>query len=137
MLYVKDFCNAPAVTVQPLTSLKECLEIMEREKFRHLLVTEKNEETGQDMLKGIVVRRDIESALLQPSRIPQTPVEWIMSKNLITVEEKAPLIDALKLMNQYKYSGLPVVQGEALVGMFTETDVVKALIAFLEGEHDQ
>lgn len=126
MLYVKDFRNTPAVTVEPNTTLKECLEIMEREKFRHLLITE------QKVLRGIVVRKDIEGALRQPSRYPETPIDWIMSKSPITIEDSAPLIEALKLMSQFKYSGLPVMDGDNVVGMFTETDVVRALISILE-----
>jgi acetoin utilization protein AcuB len=126
MLYVKDFRNTPAVTVEPTATLKECLEIMERENFRHLLITE------NEMLVGIVVRKDIEGALRQPSRYPETPVDWIMSKKPITIEDEAPLINALKLMVEYKFSGLPVMKGNKVVGMLTETDVVKALISILE-----
>ncbi len=131
MLYVKQYQNTPAITVEASATLKECLEIMDREKFRHLLITEDNK------LRGIVVRRDIESALRQPTRFPETPIDWIMSKNPVTIEEDALLIDALKLMSLHKFSGLPVVNGDRLVGMFTETDVVKALISILEDEKYQ
>ncbi|OEH84438.1 hypothetical protein BHU72_09475 [Desulfuribacillus stibiiarsenatis] len=128
MLLVRDFRNTPAVTVEPSATLKECLDIMEERKFRHLLITENG------ALRGIVVRKDIEAALRQPSRYPETPVDWIMSKDLVTVEDSATLLEALKLMEQYKYSGLPVVEGDVVKGMFTETDVVKALISILEKE---
>ncbi|OEF95613.1 CBS domain-containing protein [Desulfuribacillus alkaliarsenatis] len=129
MLLVSEFRNTPAVTVEPSTSLKECLDIMERERFRHLLVIEAGK------LVGIVVRKDIEGALRQPSRYPETPVEWVMSKNLVTVNNDTSLLDALKLMKKYKYSGLPVMDGDQVAGMFTETDVVKAFIAIIEREN--
>lgn len=125
-MLVKDFSNSPAITVTPSETLKECLAIMEREGFRHLLVKE------GDKLVGIVVRKDIEGALRQAARIPETPVDWVMSKNLVTVQEDASLIEALKLMQEYKYSGLPVMAGDQVVGMLTETDVVSALIKYLE-----
>lgn len=128
MVLVKDYRNTPAITVTPSTSIGDCLKMMQERKIRHLLVVE------GDKLHGIVVRKDIESALREPSRFPETPVEWIMSKNLVTIENSAKMLDALYLMDKHKYSGLPVLDNGKVIGMFTESDVVKTLIKLLETE---
>jgi len=54
-------------------------------------------------------------------------VARLMSVDPITVAESAPLDLAVRLLEEHEISGLPVVDaGGALVGMLSQTDVVRA-----------
>jgi len=55
-----------------------------------------------------------------------------MSINPITVTPRTPIIEAAKLMRSRKIGGLPVVDGDYLVGIVTETDLLNYLIRLLE-----
>lgn len=55
-------------------------------------------------------------------------VEEIMTKNVIFAKVSDTLYDAIKKMDEYNISGLPVVDKSGkLVGIFSRTDVIKLL----------
>ncbi len=52
------------------------------------------------------------------------PVKDIMVKKLVTVSPETPTLEALKLMRKHKVGSLPVMQGQKLAGLVTESDFV-------------
>jgi CBS domain-containing protein len=50
-----------------------------------------------------------------------------MTKNPITCTAGMPLRNAVALMRKNHIGGLPVMEGEALVGMLTESDIISQL----------
>ena len=50
-----------------------------------------------------------------------------MTKNPVTVQGDAPVRDAAALLRAHKIGGLPVMDGEKLVGMITESDILRLL----------
>ena len=50
-----------------------------------------------------------------------------MSRDLLTVDEKTPLVDAVRDMNKRRVGAALVLDGERLVGVFTERDVLRAV----------
>jgi predicted transcriptional regulator len=59
-------------------------------------------------------------------------VKDIMTNSARTVLAETPLIEVVSLMCLYRYSGLPVVDGEKLVGFIAERDVLHRLFPSLE-----
>ena len=51
-------------------------------------------------------------------------VKDIMSRNLITVSPEDSLVRAAELMRQYDVGILPVMEGEKIVGVITDRDIV-------------
>ena len=49
----------------------------------------------------------------------------IMTSPVITVTPATPIAEAARLMLQHRISGLPVVEGEEVVGMITEGDLLR------------
>jgi len=94
-------------------------------------------------LVGIVTDRDvrqadISSAVMQERRyvdyvLDRIQVEGIMTPHPITVAPAASIGEAARLILENKIGGLPVMDGESLVGIITETDLIRALIAMLDG----
>jgi CBS domain-containing membrane protein len=86
-------------------------------------------------LVGLVSHRDLlRTALIeQPDSAPQAENEAlagittgeVMNTSVDTVEPDTPLVEAAELMLENKYGCVPVVEGDRLVGILTESDFVR------------
>ncbi len=64
--------------------------------------------------------------------VDHTLVDASMTPDPITITPDAPLPRAIELLLEHKISGLPVVEGDRLVGIVTVTDLLRALARLLE-----
>ncbi len=92
-------------------------------------------------LVGIVTKEDIER--YSPSKatslsmgeitylLSKTKIKQIMTKDLVTISPDALLEEAATLMRDQKVGFLPVVDGDKLVGIITESDIFDAFIELL------
>ncbi|MFQ5762297.1 MAG: CBS domain-containing protein, partial [Candidatus Bathyarchaeia archaeon] len=58
-----------------------------------------------------------------------TKVKEVMTKNPVTVEASATVLDAVKLMNQKGFSGLIVVDKGKLAGLISERSLLRRFVA--------
>jgi acetoin utilization protein AcuB len=119
MLVVERMARNP-VTVTEQTTAEQALEIMVERKIRHLPVLEQGEN-----LVGIVSEKD----LLRTGE--DVPVARVMTSDVITVTEYAALEEAARIMVDHRVSSLPVMRGNRLVGIITETDLFKVFLELL------
>ena len=78
---------------------------------------------------GIITERDIVRILgkLNPDLL-NTPLNMLMSRPLITIEESAFMIDASKLMNTKKIRRLVVIdRNNKMCGILTQNDIFRAI----------
>ncbi len=61
-------------------------------------------------------------------------IEAIMSTNLITVTPSATLAEARTLMHENRIHHIPVIEGDAIVGLVTLTNVLAATDSFLRDD---
>lgn len=54
-------------------------------------------------------------------------IHEIMTRNPVTVEASAPVREAAALLRKHKIGGLPVMERGKLVGMITESDILRLL----------
>lgn len=66
--------------------------------------------------------------------IPLIAVKNIMSKNMAAIESHEPIVSAAKIMKQQKTGSLLVKQNDNLVGIVTDVDMTRKVLA---GELDQ
>jgi len=59
-------------------------------------------------------------------------IDEIMSRDVKVVRPTTSVLDAAKLMRNFKISCLPVVEGDTVVGLVTESDLVDVLIGALD-----
>jgi adenylylsulfate kinase-like enzyme/CBS domain-containing protein len=131
-MLVSELMAADPVTVSPDTPVFEARQRMLQERIRHLPVTER----GQ--LVGIVTDRDIRLNL--PSQatslsvwevnylLARLTVEKVMTRTVITVGPDRDAGDAARLMLEHRIGGLPVMDAGRVVGILTETDIVRAFV---------
>jgi acetoin utilization protein AcuB len=56
-----------------------------------------------------------------------------MTKEVITVAENTPLEEAARIMADQRIGGIPVMQGEDVIGMITQTDIFRVFLEMLGG----
>jgi CBS domain-containing protein len=75
---------------------------------------------------GIVTKGDVLRRGILPGLDPKaTPVERVMSRNVVTIGKDATLEEASRLMSEKKVSKLPVLENDRLVGIITSTDIIR------------
>ena len=127
---VRELMTGAPITVSPDTPVFDARQTMIKERIRHLLVSENRR------LVGIVTDRDIRLNL--PSQatslsmwemnylLAQLTVDKIMTTGVIIVGPDLEARAAARLMLEHKIGALPVLDGEHLIGIITETDVLRA-----------
>lgn len=116
---VKDIMISSVITVESRKSLAQALELMIEHNIRRLPVM------AGGKLVGMIVQHDIEKALRAPEILPETPVDWVMTRPPMTTSPEADLSEAINLLIEKKISGLPVLKEQELVGIISETDVLR------------
>jgi CBS domain-containing protein len=80
-----------------------------------------------DGLIGLVTDRDIVTRVVANRRDPaQVPLSEITTKALVTITPDAGIADARQLMAEHQIRRLPVVKGDALVGIISLGDLALA-----------
>ncbi|HEX9126560.1 MAG TPA: CBS domain-containing protein [Methylomirabilota bacterium] len=127
---VRELMTGAPITVSPDTPVFDARQTMIKERIRHLLVIE------ADRLVGIVTDRDIRLNLpSQATSLSMWEVNYLLAKLtvskvmttsviIIGPDQEAP--DAARLMLEHKIGALPVLDGSRLIGILTETDVLRA-----------
>ncbi len=129
---VKELMTAPPITTSPDTPVLEARQLMIEKRIRHLLITE------GPQLCGIITDRDIRLNLPSPATslsvweinylLARMTVASAMTKSVVTVDPRCDARTAAQLMLEHKIGALPVVDGGALVGIITETDLLRAFV---------
>ena len=129
---VRDLMTTSPITVGPETLVLDARQLMIDKRFRHVLITD-----GPKLL-GIVTDRDIRLNLPSPATslsvweinylLARLTVASVMTKSLVTVSPRQDTREAALLMLDHKIGALPVVDGGQLVGIITETDLLRAYV---------
>jgi len=128
-LWVSQLMSRNPVTVRPEESVAAARERMAKGGFHHLPVVDA---TGR--LVGIVSQHDLERARTRPTHDFQAlRVADCMTPDPVTVTPDTLVVEAVQKMLAYHIGSLPVLQGEQLVGILTERDVL-AWVAGGNGE---
>jgi acetoin utilization protein AcuB len=135
MLLVKDSMTREVVVLPPQATAGEALALCRERRIRHVPVLE------DGRLVGIVSDRDLRSAtpaLGDPARaeaLGRIVISEVMAGDVTTARPDDPIEVAANAMRENKIGCLPVVEGDALVGIISSSDVMEALV-YLMGAHE-
>jgi acetoin utilization protein AcuB len=131
-MLVQDVMQTKLFTVTPETTLPEALRLTGQRGVRHLPVLD------GDRLVGILSDRDLKRAMASPATsleaheltylLDRLCVAEIMTRTVITIGRTFPIEAAACLMVQEKIGALPVTDDGRLVGLVTETDVLRLFV---------
>ena len=117
------------LTVDCATKVRDAVNLLAEHKIGALPVLR----AGQ--VAGIMSERDIIYCLKSDgAAVLDWPVEKIMTAPAISVAPTADILGALSLMTRRRIRHLPVVEGEALVGLVSIGDLVKFRMDRIEAE---
>lgn len=131
---VSDLMSRNVVTVGASDSCRDAAAKMHGARVRHLPVVDEG-----GALVGIVTDRDLRHHLFGPRvmkdvglisvdiLLKAVPVSEVMSTPVMSVPAKADVVEAARIMLEDKVGSLPVVEGGRVVGIVTETDVLRQI----------
>jgi len=118
---VADIANE-LITISGEASIKEAAEVMLEHNIGSIIVVE----NGKPI--GIVTKSDLLSRVLVKCRDPrECKAREVMSSPLISVKKDTPILEAMRTLKNRKVRRLLVCDGEKLVGIVSETDLVRAV----------
>jgi CBS domain-containing protein len=101
----------------------DAIKVMGEKNIGAVLVIE------DSVLKGVLSERDYaRKIVLKEKSSKETVVGEIMERNIITVKPTDNLDYCMELMSSKRVRHLPVVDGNAVLGVISMGDVVKAII---------
>lgn len=125
-MVVRDYMSVPPITLTTDDSYHAALRLLQENRLHHVPVVD-----HRKALVGILAERDL---LLAAARYMHNPVDVneVMHRDVVTAMPETPLSEAATLMTTHKIGSLPVVDAEdKLVGIITETDILRAFIDLL------
>lgn len=135
-MLVKNRMSSPVISVEPEMPIMEALNLMRARQIRRMPVVDK-----RGKLVGIVSDKDLLNA--GPSAatslsvweinylVGKIKVENVMTKAVLTVDGETPIEEAARIMVDNKIGGLPVMDGEEIIGVITESDLFKILLELM------
>ncbi|MEA5488197.1 PAS domain S-box protein, partial [Pseudanabaena sp. CCNP1317] len=121
--------NRSPLVVDPNTTVLEAIAQMREADSGYVLVMASDEiDSGSDLL-GILTREDITRISLKGCTFDQLLVKDEMCSPVITIQESelTDMKSALVLFYSYQISRLPVLNGDRLVGVLTQNDLIDLL----------
>jgi len=116
---VRQLLKRPPVTVSPSSPIRAVAELMRAQRVSSVLVVD------QGHLFGLVTDRDLRNRALADGLDPSLPVLDIATMAPRTIGIDAPGFEALLLMARHNIHHVPVMDGMAVAGMITATDVTE------------
>ncbi len=143
---VSDLMTKDVVTVNQNHTITHVINVMNENKIDGLVVMFDNEiagiitpanisfarvddpETGVSVERVYFVRQDTEGEEKRKARdISMLTAEDIMTEDILKISRDIDAAEAAALMCDNYISHLPVVEGDALVGIITKTDIIKGI----------
>lgn len=128
---VRTWMTPSPLTIGTEDSVREAYEKMKRHHIRRLPVVD------GEKLVGVITITDVRSLaplgamqiLEQNAMLAETNTARVMTLDPITITPDENVGEAARLMMKYKFSGLPVMEDGKLVGVISEADLFRLVIA--------
>ena len=128
-MQVDSYMSRAPITIRSDTDYWKASEIMKEMDLHHIPVVNEN-----DKVVGILARRDLNIAAMHFGEA-HVEVSEVMHSPVTTILPGEPLAEAARKMIEHRFGGLPVLDAdEKIVGILTETDLLRALIDQLDKE---
>ena len=126
---VREIMTTDVMTIGRNDELMISDDIMRMKRLRHLPVVE------EGRLVGVLTQKDLFHAALstalnfgekaQKEFLKTVVVKEVMTEEVLTIDPDADVKEAARLMIEHKIGCLPVVEDGTLVGLVTETDLLR------------
>jgi acetoin utilization protein AcuB len=119
---IRDLMIPDPIAITANASISDAIELMKINHIRHLPVVSRGRK-----LEGLVTLADLKQGLI-PSMLGDVDLKDLMITDPITVAPEDDIETAAQIIYKHKIGGLPVTKNGRLVGIITETDMLRAFI---------
>jgi tRNA nucleotidyltransferase (CCA-adding enzyme) len=119
---VGQHMTTPAVSIEDTLTIHQAEELMTRYGLKAVPVTGPTPESGIGLLEQQVAARAV------AHQLGDLPVSDYMQRNISTLSPGADLTEAMRIILKQRQRLVPIMEGTAIVGVLTRTDVVRLLI---------
>lgn len=137
-MLVRDAMTSDPVTVLETTTLPEITRLFEEKHIRRVPVV-----NASGRLVGIVSDHDVMSTMPSPATtlsrwemntlLEKLPAKDFMTSPVFVVSPSCPIEETARFLLEKKIGALPVLDGDKLVGIVTESDIFQMFVAMLSG----
>lgn len=120
-LKVSEFMLTDLYTVQKDDIVDLVADLMDWNTIRYTPV----EDTKGKLVGLVTARHVLRHYIKKQGSRKNTLVSEIMIKDPVTITQETNILDAMKLMKEHKIGCLPVVNGDELVGLISETEFLQ------------
>ena len=129
---VSQWMTTKLVVIDADASIIEAIHLMKDNNIRRLPIVSKEKVVGvitEKMLKDYTPSKATSLDTWEVHYLlSKTPVKDAMNANPHRVTPDTELVDAAKLLHDRKLNGVLVMDNDRLVGLFTTTDALQALV---------
>jgi CBS domain-containing protein len=119
---VGDAMSSPVITVDEETNVRDSAMLMTDKGIGSLIVL------GDGKPIGIVTKRDVIKRVVSECKDPcGTKIRDIMTFPVITTSKDVGILSAMRTMREHQISQLLVLDGDRMVGVISERDLIKAV----------
>lgn len=128
-MIVEEIMRTEIATLTENDSIADALKIMNAKKIRHLPIIDENRK-----LVGLVTDRDIRDAspsIFDTEKFKEemkNPVKVIMKTDVITGHPLDFVEEISAILYEHRIGCLPILKDDKLVGIVTETDLLRTLV---------
>jgi acetoin utilization protein AcuB len=134
-MLVGERMSHPVITMRADMPIIDALNMMKREHVRRTPILKDGK------LVGIISEKDLLNATPSAATtlsvwemnylLSKITVSEVMTQNVLTVTEDTPIEEAARIMADNKVGGLPVLRGDEIVGIISETDLFKIMLEMM------
>ncbi len=124
-LRIRDAMTKEVITIKPDHIIKDLRIMLKENRISGVPVVDR------ELMVGIISIEDLIKALAKNEM--DAKVHEKMTKNVITLYEDEPIINAVKKFNKYDFGRFPILNREGkLVGILTQKDIIKGILRRIE-----
>ena len=127
---VRDVMRRDVITIDPDASILDSMRKMVNERITSLIV----EKPTDKSVYGIITRKDIVNKVIAYNKdLKTTKVSEVMSEPILTISPDLSIETVARLMAKTDIRRFPVMEGNKLIGLISNSDILKAINKKLEG----
>ena len=127
---VRDVMRRDVITIDPDASIMDSMRKMVNERITSLIV----EKPTDKSVYGIITRKDIVNKVIAYNKdLKTTKVSEVMSEPILTISPDLSIETVARLMAKTDIRRFPVMEGNKLIGLISNSDILKAINKKLEG----
>lgn len=131
---VRRWMSSPAIVAPATAPLPQARKQMREQRIRRLPVVD-----VAGRLVGIVTEGDINRVSDSPAtdvrdynlyhRASDLPIGDIMTRSVVTVAADTSILEVAQLLLEHRIGGVPVVEEGHVIGVITESDLFRLIVA--------